>query len=214
MPAAAPPDSASPTLWLDACGGYVFVFVDLPSQVSWTATISPASAWLSFRQESTGTGAAILGLVARNNTGAQRQAQLQVQAAELPPVHTWPVVQSSAVPLKLLNDAALAVPFPAVPNAMELGIAGKFIAQQIKKIPEPFTLIALLVVEIIVIVLGLLAIALRTALAPLVPEPLTWLGAPLPYDPLTRQFPATTVFLVEETVLLVSYILEQTLAGG
>jgi len=212
MPAI-PPDHAQPTLWLDAYGGYNFVFVDAPAQAHWTASLAPAGAWVNFDGASADIGPGILKLVASSNTAGQRDAQLSVQIAGAASPRTWPIVQTSAVPLKLLNDAALAVPFPTVPNAMELGIAGKYIAQQIKKIPEPFTLIALLIVEIVVILLGLLAIALRTALAPLVPEPPTWLGAPPPYAPLTAALPATTVFLVEETVLLALYILEQTLAG-
>jgi hypothetical protein len=214
MPTSPPSDDGQPTLWLDAFGGSSFVFIDAPATAGWSATLTPAGAWVKFVSASTGTGPSILQLTADSNTADQRQGTLSVAIANVAPTLVWPIVQTSAVPLALLNEAALAIPPfpPAVPNAMELGIAGKFIAQQIKKIPEPFTLIALLIVEIIVIVLGLLAIALRTALAPLVPEPKTWLGAPEPFSPLTLTLPATTVFLIEETVLLALYILEQTLA--
>lgn len=97
---------------------------------------------------------------------------------------------------------------------MELGIAGKFVAAEIQKIPEPFDLIALVIVEVVIALLGVLAIALRGALSVAVPEPRTWFGAPPPYDVMTETLPATAVCISQETALLLLYLPIDVLNGG
>lgn len=203
-----------PTVWFGTYGGTTSVYFDLPPAVAWTASLSSsATGWLKLTAGAQGTGPGLVTLVALRSTSEARQAELTVTPARGAPL-VWPVAQMTAIPVATLNASALAVPFfPRTPTVMELGIAGKFIAQEIKKIPEPFTLLALALVEVVVILLGVLAITLRGMLASLVPEPETWFGAPEPYDELTRSLPATAVFLTEETTLLAIYIAEQTLAG-
>lgn len=210
-----PPPPLSPTLWFGAYGGTTSVWIDLRARTPWTASLSASAAgWLAFSGATSGTGPGLVTLVTEPSTTREQRAALVVQPAPPAPALTWPVVQVSTEPLSTMNASVLAVPFfPRTPTVMELGIAGKFIAKEIKKIPEPFTLIALLVVEIVVILLGILAIVIRGTLSPVVPEPKTWFGAPEPYDALTEALPATAVFLTEETTLLAIYIAEQTLAG-
>lgn len=203
-----------------AKGGPASVFVDAARTESWSATLSAeASPWLKIRTGASGTGPGLVTLAAQENTGGAHTATLTVTYAggRRAPL-AWSAAQTSAVPLATLNASVLHVPWPDVPVVMELAIAGKFIGQEIAKIPEPFTLLALVLVELLVLALGLLLVALRAALAPLVPEPETWFGVPpdfaLLFEPLTEVQPATAVFLIEETALLAIQIAEEALGGG
>ena len=208
-------DSVPLPVWFGTYGGDGTVFVDMPDTTDWTATLSAdAASWVVIAAGTTGRGPGLVKLSACRNTTDRHTAELTVTPAGAYPPRRWPLVQMSAVPVATMNASVLAVPFfPRTPTVMELGIAGGFIAKQVKKIPEPFTLLALLVVEIVVILLGVLAIMIRSMLSALVPEPKTWFGAPEPYDPLTQELPATAVFIIEETSLTAVYIAEQTLAG-
>ena len=215
-----PPDPDLPVRF-GAYGGTTSVFVPAADHEQWSAALSAdAVPWLTLGDGAAGRGTGLVVLNAAQNLAAGREATLTVTFAP----HRRPLVrvvaQMTAVPLHTLNDSVLQVPFMMVPRVMELGIAGKFIAEQIAKIPEPFNLIALLVVEIVVVIAGILAFLVRGALAPIVPEPKTWFGVPLedgyaaPFDPLTQIVPATAVCIAEETVMLAIYIAEQTLSGG
>lgn len=208
----APP---TPTIWFGAYGGKTSVYFNFRPTVTWTASLADVTGgWVTFDGDQSGQGSGLVTLVTQPSTTTQQTARLVVQPDSSAPPLTWPVVQISTVPLSTMNTSVLAVPFfPRTPTVMEFGIAGGFIAKQVKKIPEPFTLIALLIVEIIVVLLGVLAIVIRGMLSALVPEPKTWFGAPEPYAPLTRELRATDVFLIEETSLTAIYIAEQTLAG-
>lgn len=213
MPPPPPPPAPPVAVRFGAYGGKTSVFVDARATAAWSASLESA-AWLAFAGPADGTGPGLVTLAAPPSTGAQRSGTLVVRIAGESAPRAWPVVQASALPLATLNASVLATPFPGVPTVMELGIAGGYVAEQIQDIPEPFDLIALAVVELIVLALGALAIALRAALAPVVPEPRTWFGAPEPFTAFASALPATGVFLVEETLLLAAYILEQTLDGG
>ncbi|HTQ31591.1 MAG TPA: hypothetical protein VMI53_10310 [Opitutaceae bacterium] len=203
------------TIWFGAYGGKTSVYLDLAAGAAWSAALSAGAAgWLSFDGASSGTGPALLTLTAPPSTAGRRSARLTVRPAGAGAPLVWPVEQISTAPLSTLNASVLAVPFPTVPTVMEFGIAGKFIAGEIQKIPEPFDLIALVIVELVVLVAGLVAIALRQAVSVIVPEPRTWFGAPEPYDSLTLVLPATAVFLAEETALLAIYIAREVLTGG
>lgn len=198
-----------------AYGGETSAFVDAGTNVSWTATLSPdAAGWLDFSGPASGTGPGLVTLTASRSTAGPQTATLTVRVDGRRQSLVWEATQCSAVPLATLNASVLEVPFPTTPRVMELGIAGKFIATEIQKIPEPFDLIALAIVELLVALVGELAIALRGALSPIVPEPMTWLGAPEPYDALTQVMPATAVCIQEETALLLLYLPIEVLSGG
>lgn len=207
------------SVWFGAYGGTTSIFVNAADHETWSAALASNGPWLTLVAGATGTGSGLVTLKAEPSTTRERTATLTVrfQGARAP--LAWPVAQDSAVPLSTLNDSVLQVPFAFVPSLMELGIAGKFIAQQVAKVPEPFTLIALLIVEIIVVAVGLLAIAVRGALAPVVPEPKTWFGVPdggfaEPYAPLTLVLPATAVYITEEISMLALYIAGQVVENG
>ncbi|MBI2517090.1 MAG: hypothetical protein HYV95_09250 [Opitutae bacterium] len=210
-----PPPPLNLPLRFSAYGGEASAFIDAGTKVSWTATLSPdAAGWLSFSGLSTGTGPGLVSLAAGRNTTEAHAAKLTVRLAGRARPLVWDAIQASALPLATLNTSVLEVPFPTTPRVMELGIAGKFIATEIQKIPEPFDLIALAIVEVLVALVGELAIALRGALSPVVPEPLTWFGAPEPYDALTLVMPATAVCIQEETALLLLYLPIEVASGG
>lgn len=210
-----PPRPLNLPLRFGAYGGEASAFVDTGSTTSWTATLSPdAAGWLDFSGPASGAGPGLVTLTAQRNTTAAHTATLTVRIAGRPRPLVWEAIQSSALPLATLNASVLEVPFPTTPRVMELGIAGKFIATEIQKIPEPFDLIALAIVEVLVALIGELAIALRGALSPVVPEPMTWFGAPEPYDALTKVMPATAVCIQEETALLLLYLPIEVLSGG
>lgn len=210
-----PPRPLNLPLRFGAYGGEASAFIDAGTKISWTAALSPdAAGWLDFSGPASGTGPGLVTLTAQRNTTAAHTARLTVRIAGRPRPLVWEAIQSSALPLATLNASVLEVPFPTTPRVMELGIAGKFIATEIQKIPEPFDLIALALVELLVALIGELAIALRGALSPVVPEPMTWFGAPEPYDALTQVMPATAVCIQEETALLLLYIPIEVLSGG
>lgn len=210
----APPAQPAP-VWFGAYGGKTSIFIDATDRAAWTAVLSASAAgWLHLDGPAAGTGPGLVTLSTEKSTVGEQTATLTVQVADAPKPLAWPVRQISSAPLSTLNASVLQVPFPTVPNVMELGIAGKYVAQQIVKVPEPFTPLVLAIVELIVPLLGELLIALRQALSEAVPEPKTWFGAPQPYDALTTALPATAVFITEEYTLLDLYIAEQVAENG
>lgn len=203
-----------PPLRFIAYGSEACAYVAAPDRVSWTARLTGGGGWLSITGASSGTGPGLVTLTASQSTGPARTARLAITAANGKTLVSYDAIQDSAVPLATLNTSVLETPFPTTPRVMELGIAGKFIAQEIAKIPEPFTLVALAIVEALVALIGELFIALRGALAVVIPEPMTWFGAPPPYDALTKVMPATAVFIQQETDLLMLYLPIEVAANG
>jgi hypothetical protein len=211
---AARASAAPPPLRFVAYGNKACAYVAVPDDVSWSATLLGGGDWLAITDGATGVGGDLITLTAGPSTGPERSARLLVSDSRGQLLGEYAAIQMSAEPLATLNTSVLEVPFPTTPRVMELGIAGKFIAQEIQKIPEPFTLPVLALVEALVGLLGELLIALRAALATVVPEPMTWLGAPPPYDILTKTLPATAVCIQEETDLLLLYLPIEVATGG
>jgi len=199
----------APALHVSCLGGLLATYLALPDHVHWSARLD-AGSWLTFDSGSatTGSGQAFVILEADRNTGPARAATLTIADAGGVALLVYPVTQVSAEPLATLNRSVLELPFSATPRVLELGIAGKFVAAQIKKIPDPFNLIALVIAELVVVALGLIAIAVRALFASAVPEPRTWFGAPPTFEELTAILPATAICITEETYLLALYILE------
>lgn len=195
-------------------GSEACVYLFAADHVAWSATLAGGSGWLSIASGASGTGSGLITLKAEQSTVPERSAQLTVVAATGPTLLECAAIQATAETLATLNTSVLQVPFPTVPDVMELGILGKWAAQEIAKVPEPFTAIVLAIALLVVQLIGALAIALRSALSPLVPEPLTWFGAPGLYDALTKVLPATAVFIQEETDLLTLYLPIQVASGG
>lgn len=204
-----PPEFVAPKLPLrgGAYAGEICAFVTAPDGVAWTAALAGGSGWLTITDGTTGTGCDLITLKTTSNTGGQRTAQLTATDSRGKILLETSVVQASADPLAALNKSVLALPEPpVVPRLMELGILGKWAASEIAKVPEPFTALVLAIVLLVVQLIGVLAIALRAALAVIIPEPETWFGAPGPYDAMTKFMPANAVYIQEQTDLLTIYL--------
>lgn len=195
-------------------GGTCATYVDVPDGASWSAALQ--GGWVSFAGPSSGTGPGLLSLSAAKHTGPEREAVLTVTRPAPAEPLTWPVRQASMSALAALSDSTVQTPWATVPNVMEFGIAAKFVGAQIKKIPEPFTLIALVIAELVVVAAGILLIGARAAFTT-VPEPKSWFPAPEGdplgplFDSLREVLPVTTVNLTLETGLTAVYLALQSL---
>lgn len=201
------------------------VFVDAPAGHSWTVNL--AGDWLfpATGSATSGTGPGVFVFGAKTNSGAARSGEVQIHTDGQAKVRTRPLLQQAGVWLQTESNSVLELPWLTVPRVMELGIAAKWIAAQIKKIPEPFTLIALVIVEILVVVLGLTVLTARALVAPLFPEPPT----PFPWPPMpstdpgstadgsvfppeiTRHIPVTSAVIAMQTVTTAIYLALETL---
>ncbi len=234
------PRSFEPDIWFAAYEGKnpvspapqkTSLYVLVPEATAWTATLPAGSDWLTIVPPTSGTGPSLLTLsVAASNIGPEKQGELLVATAAGPPLFRRRVRQASGVPLLTLNTSVLAVPFPATPRVMELGIAGKFIGTQLQKVPReilgiPVRLIVVIIVDLLLILLGILVILLRAFAFvllrdPGLKEPPTWFppptqpaGFPATLTALTNEgVPVTTVYLLQEIYLLVVYIADVALS--
>jgi hypothetical protein len=96
----------------------------------------------------------------------------------------------------------------AFPLAMELGAAGKFIAQQLAKLPPPAKAAASTAVYALIAGLGVAAIATRNAFTT-VPEPPDYFQ---PQTAFTQ--PMTTALIQQQTARLIAYITEELATQG
>lgn len=205
-------------------GGNGAIYVDAKRSTSWSAAISNSgSDWIQFQSASSGTGDAILKFSLSPNAGPDREATISISTSSGKFSGSHLIRQGSGEGIKVQSDEVMNLPSLEIPRIMELGIAGKFIATEIQKIPEPFDLIALVIVEIVVALGGLLTAALRASIPselfpmpkpvfelPPIPPP-----SPLP-DPATiqnllAQVPLTLTFILEQTATLCVYIAIETL---
>ncbi|MBS0661093.1 MAG: hypothetical protein JSR82_22975 [Verrucomicrobia bacterium] len=211
---AQPPASATPTLWFGGYGGQNAAFVDVPAGATWQATL--AAAWASFAGPSAGTGPGLISLTTQASIAPEQAGTLIVTSPAWNEPRVWPLRQFAMTPLRTLSDSTVQTPWPNVPNVMEFGIAAKWLGQQIQKIPEPFTLLALVILELLVVAAGILLITARLA-ASGVPEPRSWLPAPAGdplaalFDSLREVLPLTSVNLTLETGLTALYLAQQAL---
>lgn len=205
---------ALPTLWFGGYGGQNAAFVDVADGASWQATLS--AAWAKFAGPSQGTGPGLVLVSTGPSTKGAQLGELQVTADGWPAPRIWPLQQADMTPLATMSDSVVQTPFPTVPNVMEFGIAAKWAGQQIQKIPEPFTLIALVIAELIVVAAGILLITTRLAMTG-VPEPKSWFPAPegdplaAVFDGLREVLPVTSVNLTLETGLTAVYLALESL---
>jgi len=94
------------------------------------------------------------------------------------------------------------------PLAMELGAAGKFIAEQLAKLPPPAEAAAYTAICALIGGLGVAAIGIRAAFAT-VPEPPDYFQ---PRTPPTQ--PMTAALIQQQTTCLIAYITEQIATQG
>lgn len=209
----AAPSAPKLTLWGGAAVSKTGVFSGAGAGESWHASLSGGDGWLTLGAVA-GTGPEVIDLSFGANEGPARKAALAIAfpGSRKRPSIVYDVRQASAEALLANNRMALADPFPGVPRVMELGIAAKYVASLIKKIPKPFSLIALAIVEVVIIALGVVVYVVRLALAPVLPEPKTWLPANTPFIVLKDAVPASGIVIIQETVNTAAYTAKQALA--
>jgi hypothetical protein len=175
---------------------YVLVFTSDPE--GWKLT--SAAPFVTIAQGPSGTGYLGWTLTVASNTGASRQNVLHLQhdgeAIEIP------LVQAGSAWLQELARMVLHPP-PGTgrakfPLAMELGAAGKFIGEILKKIPLPYRLAAYAAVSGIIVGLGTTVIVARATFTT-VPEPPNYFS--VPPGPLM-----TLELIAQQTALLIGYI--------
>jgi hypothetical protein len=147
------------------------------------------------------------------------------------PVQTFAIYQAGGNWIEFQAEMVLQPPHSsgrgAFPLVMELGIAGKFIAQQLQKLPPPIKIAGLTAVMALIDALAASAIAARAALVN-VPEPPDLFNAlpPPPKNPfltcgaaeqllipgcqLTSASPMTQRLICQQGGLLSCYIVQQT----
>lgn len=187
---------------------YVLVFTSATDD--WKLT-SPAS-FVNIAQGPSGAGYLSWALRVTSNSGNPRQSVLHLQhRGETIDIE---LAQAGSAWLQELARMVLDPP-PGTGRskfllAMELGVAGKFIGEMLKKIPLPYRLAAYAVVSGIIVALGAVIIVARAAFTT-VPEPPNYFALPQPpkCSPIE---PLMTVQLIEQqTALLIAYIAEQML---
>jgi hypothetical protein len=214
-------DEHGPPLRFAEAGSVAYFFLAADHDENWR--IRASADWLHFGSPTAGVGPALIALHAVPNVGEARTATISIARRRGDEYKL--ARQASALPMRAQQDAVEQVPFATVPRTMELGIAAKFVAKEISKIPEPFDLIALAIAEVIVILVGVGAISLRELMAPDIPEPTSWLAhpplpsplpnpLPPPLAQLIAKLPVTVTVQAQETILTAIYLAQQVLTGS
>ncbi|MBA3849520.1 MAG: hypothetical protein C0502_05920 [Opitutus sp.] len=191
-------------------GGPGAVWIDTAADhVTWSASLSAGAAWVRIGSGAQGRACGLVELTVDPSRDATREATLTVAFSDGRAPRTWPVRQTSAVPVATQSDNVLQARFVDAPRIMELAILGRFAAQEIAKVPEPFTLPVLALVEALIPVLGESAVAIRTLADPLVPETKTWCPPPNAYAPLITTMYPFGIVVQEEVAALLVYLPEQ-----
>ena len=96
------------------------------------------------------------------------------------------------------------------PMNMDTGIALKFIAGKVKDIPEPFTIIAIIIVVILIAIIGLILIVIRSAFKNIPePSPLTTPLLLLPNLPIMG-IPVESQLILNQTYLGILYFIMES----
>ena len=183
-------------------GEYYFI-VFAPKEETWE--LSSQANFVAVQAPTSKPGLTIWPLQVTTNHNGQRTGTLQLRGTgQQFPV---PVSQAGGAWVEDQVTQVLSPPNTTVrskfPLAMELGAAGKFIGEQLKKLPPPAKAVALALVPIIVTGLGLTVTMVRGRLTA-VPEPPDYFGT----DPDL----ITARLIKQQTESLIKYITKQTLA--
>jgi hypothetical protein len=193
------------TLWPPLGGdGTINVLTSLPG--NWAATTS--ATWLSGGSASSVAGHVGLPFTVDANSGAARHGAIRVQGPDGFD-RSLGLSQRGGTGILEQKTFVLAPQPPSgrasFPLAMELGIAGKYLAQQIRQAPPEAWPVLIAAAVAAINVLATAAIAGRASLAT-VPEPPDYFSE----DPA----PMTTVLILQQAMLLNAYVTEQVLAEG
>ncbi|MCH6257824.1 hypothetical protein MLD52_14800 [Puniceicoccaceae bacterium K14] len=213
-------------------GGNGAIYVDADPDSSWSVKIPENDrSWLSLSnyKSGKGKGSGILKFALDKNPNEEREGSLTIEKEGQKVSSHHLLYQKSGLSTVELTNSVMTLPFLETPKILELGIAGKFIAKEIKKIPEPFDLIALVIVEVVVALGGVLTAVLRNSVPHnLLPTPVSVFDLP-PLPPpspfpvpsfinlnevnrLLQKLPLTPAFILEQTATLGAYIAIQTLS--
>lgn len=207
-------------------GGSGCVFVNAPKSAAWSARATDSWLQLDFGSEQ-GVGPGLASFSVGANPGGPRVSQVEIawhgsrgHGSQTQLSHT--VEQQSSVAAQAQSDSVLQLTFPTVPRVMELGIAAKFAAQEIEKLPGIFRIIGLLIAEVVVLLAGVATVVARTAVAapnaPSSPDYYEELAMPLPCWelpgllgqllplPVVQDVPITSIVIGEQTVLTMVYL--------
>jgi hypothetical protein len=183
--------------------GKYFFIVFTPIEETWE--LSSQAEFVTVLAPTSQPGLTIWPLQVTTNRDGQRTGTLQLrgQGQQFP----VPVSQAGGAWVEDQVTQVLSPPNTTVrskfPLAMELGAAGKFIGEQLKKLPPPAKAAALALLPIIITGLGSIVIMVRAGFST-VPEPPNYFTS----DP-----DLITVQLIDQqTKWLIQYITEQTLA--
>jgi hypothetical protein len=188
---------------------YVFVFTSEPNGWSLNKDID----WISVDAQQVNPDYVQWELSFQKNRGHDRVANLKVTG----PGRSILVKVGQAGGAWIEQQASMVLLTPPPPSqterldfplAMELGAAGKFIAQQLAKLPPPAEAAAYAAVCALIAGLGVAAIAIRDAFTT-VPEPPDYFQ---PQTALTQ--PMTTALIQQQTKLLIAYITEELATQG
>lgn len=206
------PDSASSIASYQGVISVMAITVDI-SQID-IAIQEPAS-WLTIQSKDVDTKAATLTvkLAALQNTGAPRKNSISVtcsgRIAGIIRVEQYGGAFVQARLRQLLGT----------PMTMDYGIAAKYLAEQVAKIPEPFTTIGVIVVVLIIVAVDMMASTIRHSFVN-IPEPAALAalpaGAILPpsVDLSSTPTPVEDNVILNQTILTVLYFIETVYGGG
>jgi hypothetical protein len=163
-----------------------------PRGVRWSA--SSEASWISLAAPTHGAGTGMLSYSVEDNPSPPRKGTIRVAGMGMTHLVDVRVGQAGGSLVQSQTDQLLASPM-----IMELGVAGKLIAEQIAKAPPPAQPPLLAAAEALVEALAALAITVRLSFAT-VPQPRPLFGRP------PGPLPVTTQFILRQAALLQEYI--------
>jgi len=204
-------------------GGF---FIDAPKGVRWNVDLSRAS-WIHPSKLSlpAGLGPAIFLFSADVNEGAFREADVSIWIGDKK--RTRVLKQQSGAYTKSAGDGVLDLPFIKCPRVMEFAILFKWITEILKKIPQPWRLIVLVIVEIVIVLGGIAFAVIVEALksvVPVEPTPFTWPDMPsqssmipepfslAPFQRITSLLDVSPSLIVMQTAVSAIYVALETLS--
>jgi hypothetical protein len=203
-------------------GGF---FIDAPADVTWSVDISRID-WITLYKDKqlSGKGPYLFFFSVKPNEGEEREGDIFIRIGNQRRKRT--IKQQSGAYIKSAGDSVLDLPFIKCPRVMEFAILFKWITEMVKKIPQPWRLIAIAVVEVVILIGGFAFAAVIEALKGVVPvesTPFTWPDMPShssifkePYSlaPIrnkTSTFDVSPSLIVMQTAVSAIYVAWETL---
>jgi len=201
-------------------------FIDAPKGVSWSVDLSTVD-WVhpSDISSPSGVGPALFLFSADVNEGDPREGFVQIYIGKSSRKRI--LHQQSGKYTKSAGDAVLDLPFVKCPRVMEFAILLKWLTGLLKKIPEPWRILVLIVVEVLIVIGGVALALIVEALKSIVPvkaTPFSWPDMPsqssmIPepisldqFQPITSKLDVTPSLIVMQTAVSAIYVALETLS--